>query len=183
MRTCFPALAALLAALPCADAPAQVSTFTRDGGGVVTLAPTYERPASRLYVGRTHVNAHDDAHPGLARALAPDDRSPAARPLDYGASPTLANVAVAVNVGPTAIAFSPWRQVRGGGQLKHVEAARVDFLERYGFLGGVREHRNLAAPLLEALRTPPTPPAPRDEPVSAEPLVEAPADSATVAAE
>jgi len=145
-----------LAALSCmaffaGAAHAQVSTFTREGGGgAVAFAPLSERPASRVYLGRAYVNAHQDVRPGVADALAPASESRRGAPLAYGASPTLEGVVVATNLGPTAVFFDPWSPIEGGGQLATFEARRQEVLERYGLLLHVRTHRNDAAAVLSA---------------------------------
>src|SRR5690606_10282404 len=87
--------------------------------------------------------------PGVADSLAPPAASVRSKPLAYGASPDLAGLLVRTSVGPTVVAFDPWRPIDGRGHRRDLEAARADFLERYGFVGGVRTHTNAAA---EALR-------------------------------
>lgn len=133
-------------------AVAQVSTFTAGGGGSVALAPVAERPASRPYFAPVYVNVHQDASPGVADLLAPPASSDRAEPMRYGAAPALEDLRIAVNVGPTSVAFSPWTPIVGNGDLEQLEAARVDFLERYGLLGGVRTHRNVAAGVIADTR-------------------------------
>jgi hypothetical protein len=151
-----------------ACASAQVSTFTNAGGGPVLIAPKSERPASRAYLGRTHVNAHQDIAPGVADALAPASSSRRSRPMEYGASPTLADLTIPTNIGPTVVYIDPWTMIDGRGNLKTLEAARVDFLERYGLVGSVRTHSNDAALILERLPATEGPerarPAPADGP-------------------
>lgn len=145
----------LIACAACA-APtlAQVSTFTAGGGGPVVLAPTAVRPASRVFVGPTYVNVHQDRAPGVAEALAPSNASRLSRPVAYGASPLLADLYVPMNIGPTSIAFDPWTPVEGYGDLETIEAARIDFLERYGLLGRVRTHANSAANVMGEIAEP-----------------------------
>ncbi len=136
----------------CACASAQVSTFTNGGGGgPVLIAPKSERPASRVYLGRTHVNAHQDVAPGLAAGLAPATSSRRSRPMEYGASPTLEDLMIPTNIGPTVVYIDPWRRIEGRGNLETLEAARNDFLERHGLIGSVRTHANHAAALIEHL--------------------------------
>jgi hypothetical protein len=59
-----------------------------------------------------------------------------------------------MNIGPTSIAFDPWTPVEGYGDLETIEAARIDFLERYGLLGGVRTHANSAANVMGEIAEP-----------------------------
>ena len=134
-----------------ACASAQVSTFTNGGGGSVALAPKSERPASRAYLGRTHVNAHQDVAPGLADGLAPASSSRRSRPMEYGAAPMLHDLMIPTNIGPTVVYIDPWTPIEGRGNLATLEAARLDFLERYGLIGSVRTHANHAAALIEHL--------------------------------
>jgi hypothetical protein len=145
----------VIACVVCATpALAQVSTFTAGGGGPVLLAKTAVRPASRAFVGPTYVNVHQDRAPGVAEALAPVSASRLSKPMAYGASPLLADLYVPMNIGPTSIAFDPWTTVEGYGDLETIEAARVDFLERYGLLGGVRTHGNSAAEVMGEIAEP-----------------------------
>ncbi len=149
---------ALIACIACA-APAlsQVSTFTAGGGGPVVLAQKAVRPASRAFVGPTYVNAHQDRAPGVAEALAPSIASRLSKPMAYGAPTALYDLYVPMNIGPTNIAYDPWTQVEGFGPLETIESTRVDFLERYGFLGSVRRHTNSAAEALREVEEAPAP--------------------------
>lgn len=152
-----------------ASASAQVSTFTNAGGGPVLMAPKDERPASRVYLGRAHVNAHQDVAPGLADGLAPVTSSRRSRPLEYGASPTLKDLMIPTSIGPTAVYIDAWTPIEGRGHREALEAARLDFLHRYGLIGSVRTHANHAAALIEHLpdieEREDARPEPRDTPV------------------
>ncbi len=150
----------LIACVACAvPALAQVSTFTAGGGGPVVLAQTAVQPASRAFVGPTYVNVHQDRAPGVAEALAPSQASRRSKPMAYGAPTALYDLYVPMNIGPTNNAYDPWTPVEGYGALETIEATRIDFLERYGLLGGVRRHTNSAAEVIgEADGTPPPEP-------------------------
>lgn len=126
-----------------APALAQVSTFTRDGwASAPALASTREAPVARLYQGRTHINAHPDTHPGVARALERPNFSDRGAPADFGAPATLEGIGFTTGIGPTLVRVDPWTPIHGGGHRRTLEAERAAWLERAGFVGGVRTHVN-----------------------------------------
>lgn len=129
-----------------APALAQVSTFTRDGWiGAPALASTREAPVARLYQGSTHINAHPDASPGVARALERPNFTDRGSPADFGAPASLEGIALTTNIGPTLVRVDPWTPILGGGHRRTLEADRAAWLERAGFVGGVRTHVNQVA--------------------------------------
>lgn len=146
---------ALLASLALATAAhAQVSTFTRDGWAVATPPiPAREAPGARLYAGRVFVNAHADAHPGLARSLERPNFTDRGSPADYGADPTLADLSLYARVGPTVVRVDPWTPLHGRGHLRDIEMSRAAWLDAAGLTAGVRTHVNEGADAMRSAAT------------------------------
>lgn len=137
------AIAAMAVAQPNCDRHAlNLGRSLNDGRMLATPSPI---PANGVYSVRGYgYNNREWVSRGITRDYAPALHWGGPGPAHYGAFEDDFS-RVYVSQGSAMIVVSPWVQLDSNG-LKGVNRARIQWLQEYGYVGGVRTFRNHRAP-------------------------------------